>query len=239
MIAKTYFTTYDLQPIADYLSTNATEYFDKVEISEDKLTISCYVGDLEAMKITSSSLGGGLLSFTFACKDGYSKIAKPGNRDDYTKVYIYRITKTSTGIAFAIKGSVHCIKGSTVSSGTITARDAVYVTKDNNGNTAFAFLERLATGTKFLNIGYNGHEYLYSANINLGIFGTTGFSSDSDFGEVKKDYIQLAQVPISGQGICYLPNCLTSVYTNILGTECTLEQGGNKYVYNGYIALKE
>ena len=37
----------------------------------------------------------------------------------------------------------------------------------------------------------------------------------------------------------YTPNLMVTVFGNVLNTECTLEHNGDRYFYNGFVALKE
>ena len=37
----------------------------------------------------------------------------------------------------------------------------------------------------------------------------------------------------------YTPNLMVTVFGNVLNTECTLDHNGEKYFYNGFVALKE
>lgn len=246
-IEKTYFTTYDLQPIADYLSANATEYFDKVEISEDKLTISCYVGETDAFKITKTATGDGRLTFTFKTESGYTVSATPANNSETTsttaKSRIRRITKTSCGIAIAVYSySSITQNGSWYAA---NAPEALFITKDNNGNTAFVWDTLLMTGYPYNNgstaSGYTDNGSYKAINVrSVSESAVSNTNRKSSYGMMKTtDAVQLVPICISGQGPCYLSDCLISYYSNVLGTECTLEQNGDKYVYNGYIALKE
>lgn len=245
MIERTYFATYDLQPIADWFSANATEYFDRVEISEDKLSVTCYLGDLAAMVIAKSAETKGELSIKITAKGGYSTTIKAQNASESgtkTQTFIRRITKTSCGIAIALRGDhIHTSNNGADYSG--NAADGFFITKDSNGDLAFVWSSLLMTGKGTLgasNSIYSTEEDIRSMNINsrtaLPICGSTSVYS---FGFIPMDYIQLTPIPIREQGTCYLPYCLISYYSNVLGTECTLEQNGTKYIYNGFVALKE
>lgn len=239
-IEKTYFTDYDLTPIYTWLSANTAEYFDNVTISEDGKIITCYVGELDAFTITrdTTKTEQGTLKFTFKAGNGYSASATPMGETAGTHVYIRRLTKTSSGIAIAVGGLV---KPSTGYAGTsVNARDSIFVTKDNKGNTAFVWATRLMTGAKFVPVMNNAHEDLWCINTKSSTADTVSRStSENYFGTLEKDYVQLVPIGLDNQNTCYLPDCCLSCYSNVLGTETQLVQGDTKYVYNGYIALKE
>jgi len=247
-IEKTYFTTYDLQPIADYISANATDYFDRVEISEDKLTIICYVGETDAFKITKTATGNGKLTFTFKTESGYTVSATPANNSGTTSTAansrIRRITKTSCGIAIAVYSYSSISQNN--SWYTANAPEALFITKDNNGNTAFVWDTLLMTGYPYNSgataSGYTESSHLTAINVKSEKQSVVTYNNadrKNNYALMKKDFVQLVRIDISDQGLCYLPNCFISYHSNVLGTECTLEHNGNKYVYNGFVALKE
>lgn len=241
-IEKTYFTDYDLTPIHTWLSANATDYFSSVTISEDKLKITCYVGELDAFTITRDTGGTeqGAIKFTLKTKNGYSVGATSMGAGTGGKSYshIYRITKTSSGIAFALKAYVQ--PHNNYLGKQIDAKDGVFITKDIHGNVAFVWADLLMTGAKFVDVQYNQHEHLSCINPeSAAASAVSGTTSEANFGTSERDYVQLVPISINNQNTCYLPNCCLSYYSSVLGTEVPLVQGDTKYVYNGYIALKE
>lgn len=236
-IEKTYFTDYDLTKIYAWLTANATGYFDSINISEDKLKITCYVGELDAFTITSTAETEGTVNFTLKAENGYSITLNTSGNSPQTKSYIRRLTKTSSGIAIAMYAKPYLAN----TTYTISARDGLFITKDNSGNTAFVWATLLMTGRPFVcDNSANSYEFLSCMNTKSETYSSATYNDTGGFfGFRSVDYVQLVPIGITNQNLCYLPNCLMSYYSNVLGTECQLVQGDTKYAYNGYIALKD
>lgn len=80
-----------------WLQGNATEYFDSFAISEDGLTISCFIGELEAVTFTFSESAA--VIFTVTLPNGTTSTHKGNTTTDR---YIKKAVKTSCGIVFQI-----------------------------------------------------------------------------------------------------------------------------------------
>lgn len=236
-IEKTYFINADTEGTYNWLEANAANYFDSFELSEDKSSVTCFIGELDAFKIAYAE--NSRISFTIKTELGYSITVKPaGNSSSGTFGYIRRFTKTDFGIAFALYAEPSIQSNSSK----VTARDGFYITKDINGNTSFVWMSLLATGRGFgsSDSSYNAYDGIYSINIKSGTRSLAlGTNKAVDFGIAPKDYTQLFHIAIDEQAVNYLPNLMGAVYSQVIGTECTLVYNNEKYLWNGYIALKE
>lgn len=241
-IEKTYFTDYDLTKIYAWFTANATGYFDSIDISEDKLKITCYVGELDAFTITSTAETAGTLKFTFKAENGYSVTVTSAGDTTVSYSYIRRLTKTNCGIAIALRAYVRPFTGYDGLWG--NGADGIFITKDNSGNTAFVWGTYLTTGKSYINwngnSNYKSYDTFRCMNIKSAGYTSVAYTTTENVcGFQDMDYVQLVPIAIHDQNACRLPNCCFSYYSNVLGKECQVVQGDTKYVYNGYIALKD
>ncbi len=122
----------NIKNIYDYLVANAVpKYFDSVVLSEDSTIISCYVGELELLKIHKTSYGG--TAITVTTEYGTSQYAS-SNSGSVMARYIW---KCSNGISIAIGDWW-----------------AVTITKDNDSNTVIIFTSNVTVSTTASNTIY-------------------------------------------------------------------------------------
>lgn len=228
-IEKTYFTDYDLTSVHEWFTANATEYFDSFQLNNNGYELVCKIGELEAMKIEQLSANGSFVTkVTFTGESGVSKSINLSSYWTNNTSYIRRITKTSKGISIALYVTEQ-------GDGSGNRPDSIFITKDNKGNVAFVYENMLMShpvSTK--------SSYLYVYGIkSYSAYLVSKVTYYQSFGFVKTDYIQLVPIGIPDQNVCYLPDCCISYYSNVLGQECTITQDGEKYFYNGFVALRE
>jgi hypothetical protein len=232
----TNFNTTDLKPLYEWFLENGEPYFDKIELSEDELTLSCYVGDIVALKIAYASSDVRQLSVTFGTDNGWTGTYKPyiyndGSSSEYE--YVNSATKTDYGLAFQI----YTMRDT---SGVLKYRTGLFITKDNADKTAFVWHASFLT-YKDTSSNPTRSEYIYSRSMDAALTCNVSFDYlKNDFGfKNTHGYMQFVPVPIYGLGLRYTPNCFVTPYADsTLGTECILEKDGEKYLYNGYVALK-
>lgn len=108
--------------IKSWLETNATDYFDSFELSEDKLTLTCKIGDKTALTFSRTSTGGTYVE-RFCLYNGTTQNLSGAS----SVTYIDKIVKTTSGIALRKNygGNIY--------------NNYSFITKDNKGNTAFYF----------------------------------------------------------------------------------------------------
>lgn len=261
MIERTYFTDRDLQPIVDWFSANATEYFDNVEYQQDENGQSCicYCGKTKALEIIETAAENHLTKFKIYYGNGNAAVTvstawTSGNYGtSNSSNYIRRLTKTDGGISIAMSAKCRTMTSPTSTSmdkdwSVPNALDSFFITKSNDGKTCFVYDKFLGTGYPY----YNGDKPFQGNSATAKIYALSldssaeaavspnGFSSN--FGVIRSDYFQLIPITIPYRGLRYTPKCLITYAGNIMNDdiiECTLEQNGKKYIYNGYIALKE
>lgn len=213
--------------IKAWLEANATDYFDSFELSEDKLTLTCKIGDKTALTFKRADTGTSYAE-TFYLYNGTTQKSSGAG----TKVtYIDRIVKTSNGIALRRNHSG------------VIYNNYSFITKDNKGNTAFVFAKtpdqntwNVASSTSGSNTGYcsvfSSEKTTFDQLFNALISTVYGACHNADV-------TVLSPICFYNSNGSYTPNLMLTVFGNVLNTECTLDHNGDKYFYNGYIALKE
>lgn len=212
-----------LKDIKSWFEANATDYFDSFELSDDNLALTCKIGEKAAFKI-SRDTNGQTYRETIYNYDGTSKYV--GSQSSNDRVYINKIVKTDAGIAI-----------NKITNGN-RYTNYIFITKTNKNNTAFVFKSNL------------NYDWM-SDNSNVGTWYVSAFSAEATgFDEQGRAYLTsgqtagyektiLSPILLKNSGGTYLPNCLKTVYSEVIGTECTLEHDNTKYFYGGFIALKE
>ena len=212
--------------IKTWLEANATDYFDSFELSEDKLTLTCKIGDKTALTFSRTSTGATyvesfyLYNGTTQTLGGASGVA-----------YIDKIVKTTSGIALR------------KNYGGNRYNNYSFITKDNKGNTAFLFPTK---------INSNAWNVLTAANTTCQICYSVFSSEKTTFDQlcesfispkygagIKADITALSPICFYNSNGSYTPNLMITVFGNVINTECTLYNNDDKYFYNGYVALKE
>lgn len=212
--------------IKSWLEANATDYFDSFELSEDKLTLTCKIGDKTALTFSRTE-SGGTYTETFYLYNGTTQTSSGTS----SAAYISNIVKTANGIA------IRKTHGGTV------YKNHSFITKDNKGNTAFVFLAKLST---------NGYNVAISTTTSSSAYASVFSSEKTTFDTIHENVISpkygachnaditvLSPYCFDNSNGSYTPDLMITVFGNVLNTECTLDHNGDKYFYNGYIALKE
>ena len=213
--------------IKAWLEANATDYFDGFELSEDKLTLTCKIGDKTALTFVRGSTGNNYVETYYLYNGTTEKISAGANA-----CYIDKIVKTANGIAIRknYNNTVY--------------NNYTFITKDNKGNTGYIFPSVLTTN--IWNVSLRGSSG--SGSIYGGIFSSekTAYDTLSESGLSARygachqaDTTVLSPICFYNSNGSYTPNLMVTVFGNVLNTECTLEHNGDRYFYNGFVALKE
>lgn len=208
--------------IKTWLEANATEYFDSFELSEDGFTLICKIGEKTAFTIYRG-LDKNYYKETIYNYEGTSFTVSP-NVPSYV-VYVDKIVKSSSGIAIRKRCNGEVVNNYT------------FITKSNKGDTSFVFMENITFNWKEDNSNAgNYYSSVFSAE-------KTGFDNQGTayLASYETDYDETVLSPIClkySNGM-HLPNCMKTVYSEVIGTECILSKDGERYFYNGFIALKE
>lgn len=194
------------------LETVATDYFTSFEISEDKLTLTCYDGDNPLMVISRTS-GYQHNKITLNGLSGISATNSPASE----KTYCTRITTTACGVA--IKFTINNADKSY----------GVFVTKTKNGKTA-VFLQQ----EKTIGASSNNNYCVSSESSNAGIISKISSNTKSDH----TNMTQKAYILVSGTDD-YCPDLFQMINSPYYGTEGIIDIDGVKYLSNGYYTLKD
>ncbi len=209
----------NMQNVYNYLLENAVpEYFDSVAISEDKFTVSCYIGEnkfIEIKKVHSNNQA----NLSYICVYINTVSATIGCCVDGGKpVFITYAYKCGNSISFCASESY---------TDTMNKRIKFTITKDNVGNTAIVCMAnyQIVTGEGKTNKIYTG-----SKNSNILSF----FACLNSVGQ-----ILTAKIPFFvGNTENYTPDVFIMPYTEY-STSGILEMDGVHYVSNGLWCCKE
>lgn len=218
-LEKTYLYSDDknisMQNIYDYLIENAVpEYFDRVSFDETDYTISCYVGDLEFVRIKDST---------------YSNASQPGITIN-TINYSCEIHKGSSGkhICYAFKTS----HGISFSTGYSDLTSVFTICKDNDGNTTAIVVSDLKINKSINKTSTSDVSKLFTANLQTGIIKGMHFWVCDD------GLSTTATVPLYvGDTTNYTPDVLLLAYAQNV-SDGILDIDGVKYWSNGLWAVK-
>ena len=250
-IETTYFKEYDPQGVCEWFKQNATDYFDRIEISEDKMSVIGYIGEIPALEIKfiKSNDYCRYVRFYITNLSGTKVTVGPtspyGESGRISDIRLDRAAKTDCGIAFSTVGNYVHGSGSGGASQYKPRSYAFFITKDSEGNTSFVYFSQLnydRTNCPAYPM-YQSDEYLYVTNLLETTFQTIFSGKSSANGYYAKefnDYTQLAPIPLKKQGLTNLPNCFVAPFCDATGfVDYELDAGGTKYLFNGYIALKD
>lgn len=222
MLEKYYREGMDYTDVKQWFEENALEYFDTVEFIADT-NASPYNGVI----LTSHTDNNYPLTlYLYVNNNNRPSLHVNTNAGNIAifdvsggPAYINRIIKTDYGIAIGFGNSSASYKTS------------VLITKDNYGNTCVIYDK---TFNSALSEIYSASGYSLEAKPIAGSTANHGVLNEIE-------YLGMLPCPIrSSLKSSVTPNCLMSVYGGtIVGTETEAEFGGEKYWYNGYIALKE
>lgn len=192
-----------------WLAANATEYFDEITHDESAKTITCKIGGQTAMVLAFDSGTSNVI--TLYLKNGVTQ--KNYKKNEWFEFAV----KTSKGIYLKMK------------SGLVD----LFVTRDNNGSTAFV---GLFTGANASSVMPVCASFENSASFwgEFSIFNT----SASNAGFIKGNSMTaMVNMPCWGQ--VYLPDLYFVPFTENVGLNGRITHGGEEYYYDGIFALKE
>lgn len=199
-----------IQNIYNYLMENAVpEYFDSVSLDETNNAVSCYIGDLEFVRIANAYINPQTQVKFIINTTNHSCESYKGTGGKY----ICYAFKTPHGISFTTNYS--------------SLTSVFTICKDNDGNT-------VAMVVSDLNISKSSSEYrtLFTANPQTGVInGKRFFAYDSGLGTT-------AAVPLYvGDTTNYTPDVLLLAYAQNV-SDGILDIGGIRYWSNGLWAVK-
>lgn len=230
-----YFNSRDQTEFYNWLTENASDYFDSIELTSED-------GTNNLVSQIKLSIGG----VTFIA---YKRYYSDNDDHTYTTItttsgatrelgvpfgstpryaYVNRVIKTPSafGVAFNIK---YNYGGRTDGPKPV----AHIFAKDNLGGTCFI-------GHDWGNGWSNGDDKLWMAEYDspsIQQIGSSGKSGNYNF--ISTNCISLTNVCVPDHGVCYLPTVYATFFSDLLGTECTIERNNINYSYNGYFAMKE
>lgn len=221
-IERTYLYNSDMaenmQNLYDYLLENAVpEYFDSVEITEDKFTISCYIGENKFVEIKKENSGQTNLNTIHIYVDTANAVISGIPTYGAGKpVFITYAYKCRNSISFCASES---------NADTMNKRIKFTITKDNAGNTTVVCVENYQ-------IGENKTNKIYTGSENSNVLSLQMFINSA---------VQLltAKIPFFvGSSGNYTPDVFLTPYTEY-STPGILEMDGVYYISNGLWCCKE
>lgn len=223
-IERTYLYNSDMaenmQNLYDYLLENAVpKYFDSVTISEDKFTISCYIGENKFVKIKKENSGQTNLNTIHIYVDTANAVISGVPTNGAARpVFVTYAYKCGNSISFCASESA---------ADTMNKKIKFTITKDNKGNTAVVCMAeyQIVTGENKTNKIYTG-----SQNSNILSILTCVNSAGQ---------LLTAKIPLFvGNTRNYTPDVFLMPYTEY-SAPGILEMDGVHYVSNGLWCCKE
>lgn len=207
----------------NYLLENAVpEYFDSVEISEEGTTISCYVGELEFLRLSLPLNATSDSSFIVNTLSGESYSTMTPNAESYVQ-YVY---KCKNGLSFKIRG----MDNFTIS-----------IVKDNNGKTTIIFPVSCYSSGYKLNL-YTDYSTKNVNNPTNRIFVVSVDSDEISYisGVMKtgNNLTGIVPLPVTDNSDKYTPNAYLIAYSQT-ATEGALNINGVNYLSNGQWCIKD
>lgn len=201
----------------EYLLENAVpKYFDSVSISEDKATITCFVDDTKVLELKAALTASSNYVYN---KSGTSVNFKSSNSNATSFSYVYDL-----GNALAFQHNY-------------VSYISFVITKDNNGKTAFLWINSLSI-TKSL----SPYTSAGAAPTNAPVF---TLSVENGNAQVKfftctggDAMTCLVPVPVSDQRGVYLPSVYWLPFCENV-SDGVLEINGAKYLSNGIFCIKD
>lgn len=233
-IERTYLYNSDMaenmQNLYDYLLENAVpEYFDSVTISEDKFTISCYIGENKFAEIKKENSGQSNLNTIHVYIYAQNILNNSTQNVDAVNAVISGIPSgagKSVFVTYAYKcGNSISFCASESVADTMNKRIKFTITKDNAGNTAVVCVADYQIGKNKTNKIYTGSEN--SNVLSLQMF----INSDGQ--------LLTAKIPFFvGSSGNYTPDVFLMPYTEY-SEPGILEMDGVHYISNGLWCCKE
>lgn len=227
-IETTYFTgttaAANYAEVSAWLTANAAEYFDTIDVPSDGQEVSCKVGEVAALKLDWGTDYDTQRSFQVTAKNGAN--INSGYRYVHNKCCWRYGYKTDNGIAIC-------------NNQTNAFQSSIFISKDNNGDLIFAVLK---PDSPNLNSPSNWAEFLDFNS--LASIKTEGSNNSDPLARHRINGAlsasMTALVPIVSDVKTYCDKVVTtpfSQYSNLCWG--TIDVSGTKYVYNGVFALKE
>lgn len=223
----------NMQNVYNYLLENAVpKYFDSVTISEDKFTISCYIGENKFLEIKKENSGQTNLNTFHVYIYTQNTINTITQNNDGINAIIGGIPTNGAGkpvfitYAYKCKNSISFCASESVED-TMNKRIKFTVTKDDAGNTAVVCMAnyQVVTGENKTNKIYTGSE---NSNV-LSLLACVNSAGQS----------LTAKIPFFvGNVENYTPDVFLTPYTEY-STPGILEMDGVYYVSNGLWCCKE
>lgn len=228
-IETTYFTgttaAANYAEVSAWLTANAAEYFDTIDVPSGGQQVSCKVGDVTALKLDWGAEFSTQRAFKITANNGV--VIDNGYFFNFDRCVWRRGVKTSNGIMLC--------NGSTDSYQT-----SLLVSRNSEGGIIFAVVS--PDNTNINNSVSRGRLLDFEKSLKVSL--TTG-SSNSNPGE-RHNGIGIisagrtALVPAVTDAGTYSDNLFFVPFTQFIGQSgITIDVDGTKYVYNGVFALKE
>lgn len=203
----------DLNVIKQWFEENASDYFDEVIIQDDILLLKS-AGET-ILEYIPKGTSGNTASFVFHTAGGDTAAGVTPSAT--TPLYINRLTRTDSGIAAGLFFS------------TKSYEYGIFITRDKNGDIACVFSKTLGVTT----VSDYKRYYILSRSSTR-----TTDTFDIVSATFQAEYTCLTNAVCS----CaedYLPDCFITPFSQYAGVPCIFELDGVKYIYNGYVALKD
>jgi hypothetical protein len=228
-IETTYFTgataAANYAEVSAWLTVNAAEYFDTIDVSSGAQEVNCKVGDVTALKLDWSAEFATQRAFKITAKNGV--VIDNGYFFNFDRCVWRRGVKTSNGIMLC--------NGSTDSFQT-----SLLVARNSEGGIIFALVS--PDNTNINNSVNRGRLLDFEKSLKVSL---TTSSSNSNPGE-RHNGIGIFQagrtalVPIVSDAGTYSNNVFYVPFSQFIDScFCKIDVDGTKYVYNGVFALKE
>lgn len=216
-INTTYFSVSDgadANKIKAWFEKNAADFFDGFTVSGNALILSSKGRDVIRIQLKDTE---NPLSVSFYTLGG--DVASATQISPTSACTVRRLAKTSCGIAMSVQF------------GTTQKQWGLFISKTSSGAIGAVLGTKLRTGTASADIT---NYYIVSEN-----------SSEIPVIQLEKpitnkvDMTTFCPIVCCGTAGEYFPDCFVTPFSPYSGSECTLDAEGVKYLYNGYIAMKE
>lgn len=224
MITRTYLydenTERSVENTYNFLLENAIgEYFSKIQYSDGH--ISCYIGDLEFLRISPDYMHSSIYGFKVTTESGLEQ--QFGYTESSDKRWLKYAYKCKNGIAFSITSATNAFSW------------AFVITKDNEGNTTIIGTKNLDRAIYGSSTGTIKNNILYVINPKV-----------KNIQPLQQAYMTLSELDkismcpfvVNCEGSTYTPNVFYVPFFNSSST-CTIDIHGVKYMTNGAWCIKD
>lgn len=228
-IETTYFTgttaAANYAEVSAWLTANAADYFDTIDVPSGAQEVGCKVGDVTALKFDWGGEFGTQRAFKITANNGV--VIDNGYFFNFDRCVWRRGVKTSNGIMLC--------NGKTDSSQT-----SLSISKNSKGGIIFAVVS--PDNTNVNNSVNRGRIIDFEKSLNV----TTTHEASGDSAAQRHGGMGIisagrtALVPIVSDAGTYCDNVFYVPFSQFTDScFCKIEVDGTKYVYNGVFALKE